>query len=116
MSTKFMKWLSIMALLVGVLFGSSSGYRVILNLVVCVAAVMVLAQAFRIGKYFWGVGFTAIAVLFNPAEPIAFPWMVFLLLDLVCLGAFLASLSKLRWPRILPAPSITGHPVGTESL
>lgn len=116
MFTKFMKWLSIMALLIGTLLGSSAGYRIILQLVVCVAALMVVAQAFRMGKYFWGIAFAAIAVLFNPAVPVTLSQMVFLLLDLVCTGAFLGSLTALRWPRTLSAPSITGRSIGIESL
>jgi len=116
MSTKFMKWLSIGGLFVGALLGSSADYRTVLEMVVCVAAVMVLAQAFRIGKYFWGLGFVAIAVLFNPVVPVALSHRVFLLLDLACSGAFLASLTALRWPRTLPVPSITGRLIGTESL
>lgn len=116
MFTRFMKWLSIGGLFVGALLGSSAGYRIILELVVCVAALMVVAQAFRMGKYFWGIAFAAIAVLFNPAVPVTLSHMVFLLLDLVCIGAFLVSLTALRWPRTLPVPSITGRSIGTESL
>lgn len=116
MFTKFMKWLSMMALLVGALLGSSAGYRIILELVVCVAALMVVAQAFRIRKYFWGVAFAAIAVLFNPAVPVALSKKAFLLLDMACIGAFLVSLAALQWPRTLSAPSITGRSIGTESL
>jgi hypothetical protein len=66
---------------------------------------MVVAQAFRIGKYFWGIAIAAIAVLFNPAVPVALSPKAFLLLDLVCIGAFPVSLTALQWPRTLPVPS-----------
>jgi len=49
--TSFMKWLSIVVLLVGLLMRSSTSYRIVLELVVCVAALVVAAQAFRTGKY-----------------------------------------------------------------
>jgi hypothetical protein len=116
MFTKFMKYLSITALFVGALLGSSAGYRVILELLVCVSALMVVAQAVRIGKYFWGIAFAAIALLFNPAVPVALSQKVYLLSDLVCIGAFLGSLTALRWPRALPVPAITGRSIGRESL
>ncbi len=116
MFTRFMKWLSIMALLIGAVLGSSASYRIILELVVCVAALVVAAQAVRMGKYFWGTGFAVIAGLFNPAVPVTLSYMVFLMSDLVCIGAFFVSLTALRWPRILPVPSITGRSIGTESL
>jgi len=116
MFTKLTKWLSIMALLLGAFLTSSAPYRIGLEMVVCVAALVVVVQAFRIGRYFWGIGFTAIAVLFNPAVPIAFTHKAFLLLDLVCLGAFLASLAALQWEPVLSMPSIAGRTPGSESL
>lgn len=116
MFTKFMKWLSIMALFVGALLNSSAGYRIGLEMVVCVAALVVVAQAFRIGKYFWGIGFAAIAVLFNPAVPVALSHKAYLLLDLVCIGVFLVSLAVLQWTPTLSIPSITDRTPGSESL
>ena len=79
-------------------------------------ALVVVVQAFRIGKYFWGIGFAAIAVLFNPAVPIALSHKAFLLLDLACMGAFLVSLAVLQWEPTLSVPSITGRTPGSESL
>ena len=118
MFTKLMKWLSIIALLLGVFMTSSvSGFRIGLEMVVSVAAVLVVAQAFRSGKYVWGIGFTAIAVLFNPVVPVPLPYRPFLLLDLACIAAFVVSLAKLQWYPIPAVPSITGrNPTGSESL
>jgi len=116
MFTKLTKWLSIMALLLGMFLTSSTIYRIGLEMVVCVAAVVVLAQAFRIRKYFWGVGFAAIAVLFNPVVPVVLSHRIFLLLDLVCIGTFLISLTALQWQPTLSIPSITGRTPGSESL
>ena len=116
MFTKLMKWLSIMALFLGAFLNSSESFRIGLEMVVCVAALVVATQAFRIGKYFWGIGFTAIAVLFNPAVPIVPSHKAFLLLDVVCIGAFLVSLAALQWHPILSVPSITDRTPGSESL
>jgi hypothetical protein len=111
-----MKWLSITALLLGAFLSSSTTYRISLEMVVCVAGFVVAVQAFRIGKYFWGIGFAAIAVLFNPAVPIEFSRKAFLSLDFVCIGAFLVSLAVLQWRPTLSIPSITGRTPGSESL
>jgi len=73
MITRFMKWLSIVALLLGLLMQSSVGYRILLELVVCVAALVVFAEAFRIGKYIWAAVLLSIAVVFNPVAPLRFP-------------------------------------------
>ena len=116
MFTKLTKWLSIMALLLGAFLTSSAIYRIGLEMVVCVAALVVAVQAFRIGRYFWGIGFAAIAVLFNPAVPIVLSHRAFLLLDFVCIGAFLVSLAALQWKPTLSIPSITGRTPGSESL
>ena len=116
MFTKLTKWLSIMALLLGAFLTSSAIYRIGLEMVVCVAALVVVVQAFRIGRYFWGIGFAAIAVLFNPAVPIVLSHRAFLLLDFVCIGAFLVSLAALQWKPTLSIPSITGRTPGSESL
>jgi hypothetical protein len=116
MFTKLMKCVSILALLVGVFLTSSAGFRIGLEMVVCVAGLVVAAQAFRIGKYFWGIGFMIVAVFFNPVAPIVLPRNAFLALDLVCIGAFLISLAALQWRPIPSIPSITGRTPGSESL
>ena len=116
MLTRIMKWLAIGALLLGAFLASSVTYRTGLEMVVCVAALVVLMQALRIGSYVWGIAFVAIAVLFNPALPIVLSRKPFLLLDLACMGAFLVSLVALRWEPILSIPSITGRTPRSESL
>jgi len=116
MLTNLMKCVSILALLLGVFLTSSASFRVGLEMVVCVAGLVVAAQAFRIGKYVWGISFTIIAMFFNPVVPIVLPRNAFLPLDLVCIGAFLTSLTALQWRPIPSIPSITGRTPGSESL
>lgn len=116
MFTKLMKWFSITALVSGLFWGSYAGFRVGMEMIVCVAALVVVTQAFRTGKYFWGVGFVALAVLFNPIVPLVLSRQVFLGLEWVSIAVFLASLLFLRWQPILSMPSITGRTPGSESL
>jgi hypothetical protein len=69
--SQMMKWVSIAALLVAVVFwNSAANYQRELSLVVSVAAAVVLAQAFQVKKYRWAACFPTIAVLFNPAVPV----------------------------------------------
>ena len=53
MFTKLMKWFSITLLVSGLSWGSSADFRISMEIVVCVAAMVVVTQAFRIGKHFW---------------------------------------------------------------
>jgi len=116
MVTKFMKWLSIVALLLGLLMRSSASYRIVLELVVCVAAMVVFAQAFRTGKYLWGAGFVSIAVLFNPVAPFTLSGGMFLWLDLACVAIFALSLAALKTRPLLSIQGIIHPSRQTESL
>jgi Family of unknown function (DUF6804) len=116
MFTKIMKWVSVAVLLLAVFWRSSPNFKLFLESVVCVAGLMVFIQAIRTGKYFWAVGFVAIAVLFNPVVPVGITTPLVFWLDLACLGAFLISLVALKTRPILSAPSITGRRGIRESL
>jgi hypothetical protein len=107
---KVTKRVSIAALVVGQFLSSSSAYRIMMQMVVLVAGLVVVMQAVRAGKYFWGVGFVTLATVFNP---VAISHTAFLWLDLVCLTAFLFSLAALKDQ---PIPSMTGRMPGSESL
>jgi hypothetical protein len=116
MVTSFMKWLSIAALLLGLLMRSSASYQIVLDLVVCVAALVVVAQAFRTGKYLWGAGFVSVAVVFNPVVPFAFSGGMLLWLDLACLATFAFSLAVLKSKPLLSTQGIIHPHRQTESL
>ena len=116
MSSSILKWFSIVALLLGLFLSSSAGYRIALELVVCVAAIVVVVQAVRLRKYMWGMGFLVISVLFNPAVPVPFTHRIFLGLEWFSIGAFLVSLAALRNGPKLSIPSITGRTPGSQSL
>jgi hypothetical protein len=105
MMTKMMKWASIAALITALIWRPSAGLEILLQFVVCMSALLVLAQAWRARKYLWAVGFVSIAVLFNPVAPVG----MFLWLDIACLATFLISLATVK---ATPRLSVSGiiHP------
>ena len=118
MHTKVMKWVSITALLLAVVFWRAApNYQSELNIVVCAAAAVVLIQAFQAKKYRWAAGFLGLALLFNPAMPV-FRLAGGLGLSLVVLAivSFAISLIALRPHPLLSIPSITDRNPGRQSL
>jgi hypothetical protein len=91
-----MKWISIAALLLGVLWRASLSDQLLLQFVVCAGAILVALQAAHAAEYFWAVGFSSVAVLYNPIVPVSLSGSMFLWLNLVCLTAFAVSLAVLR--------------------
>ena len=118
MYTEVMKWVSIVALLLAVVFWHTAPtYQRELNVVVSVAAVGVLIQAFQAKKYRWAAGFLGIALLFNPAMPVFRLAGGFgLSLVLLAIAPFAISLIALRPNPLLSAPSITDRNPGSQSL
>jgi uncharacterized protein DUF6804 len=126
MLTAIMKWVSIAILLLGFFenlpVGSqewsvrNGGYLELFNMLVCLSALLVVAEGFRGHKYFWASGFVAIAVLFNPILPVALSRKMFLGLDSVCILTFLVSLALSRGQPLLTVPSISDGRLRSESL
>ncbi len=116
MFTKIMKWASIMALLLAFVWRPSAAYQIMLEILICVGALMVVGPAWRDGKYLWASGFVAIAALFNPVTPLAISRKAFLWIDALCIVTFLVSLAVLRRHPRLSIPSITNRTPGSESL
>jgi hypothetical protein len=113
--SKVVKWVSITALVLGLFLSTSSGYRIALEIIVCVAGLVVVMEAVRTGKFFWGIGFVTLATLFNPVVPVPISQKAFLWLDVVCLMAFLSSLGSRQSQPIPSTPSITGRTTGSVS-
>lgn len=101
-----MKWVSIMMLLLALFWPPLSNHQVALEILICLSALLVVAQAWSASKHFWALGFVAIAVLFNPIVPLALTRQTFLWLEWVCLAAFLLSLTGLTGKPLAPAPGI----------
>lgn len=118
MHAQVMKWFSIAALLLSVVFWSSaSNYQIELNVVVSIAAAVVLIQAFQAKKYGWAIGFLAIALLFNPALPVfRLAGGLGITLVVLSIAPFAISLVALKPHRLLSIPSITDRNPGSQSL
>lgn len=96
MLTSIMKWVSIVALLLSAFWRSSADYTVVLQLAVCAGAILVVWEAYRTARYLWAIGFAAIAMLFNPIQPLELSLAKFLWLDLICVVAFACSLAVFK--------------------
>jgi hypothetical protein len=118
MHTVVMKWFSIAALLLAVMFWNSApNFQIELNIVVSAAAAVVLIQAFQAKKYSWVAGFLALALLFNPAVPVfRLAGGVGLSLVVLSIASFAISLIALRPHPMLSVPSITDRNPGSQSL
>jgi len=116
MFTKVMKFAAVAALLTAMLFQPSAGYKLTLEVVICLSGLTVLWEAARAGRYIWLAGFAGIAILFNPVAPIALSRRTFLWLDVVTVVMFLISLAVLHVRPTLSVPSITNRTPGSESL
>jgi len=118
MHARVMKWLSIATLLAAVLFWESAKlYRLELDLVVCAAAGVVVAQAFQTRKYYWATGFFAIALMFNPLIPVFRPaGTTGLSIVVFSIVPFVMALVELRPHPLMSMPSITDRTPGSRSL
>jgi uncharacterized membrane protein YccC len=116
MFTKIMKFVCAGVLLLTAFWVATPGVKILLDIVICVGALMVAMQAVARPKYLWAGGFVAIAVLFNPILPVALSRNVFLGLDVACLLAFLISLEALKSQPTLSIPFITNRTPGSQSL
>ena len=118
MHTKVMTWLSIAALLATMTFWNSAPtFQLELNLIVCLAAVVIFIQAFRARRFRWATGFLVMALLFNPALPVfRLVGGVSLLLVVLSITVFGISLVALKPHPLLSMPSITDRNPGSQSL
>jgi len=118
MHTAVIKWVSIVALMLAIVFWRSApAYQAELNILVTIAAVVVLIQAFQSRKYSWAAGFLAIALLFNPALPVFRLAGGFgLSLVVLAIALFAISLVALRPNPMLSIPSITDRNPRSQSL
>ncbi|HET7872134.1 MAG TPA: DUF6804 family protein [Terriglobales bacterium] len=116
MFTKITKLVAALALLLGLFSHSAADYRKLIFTVVWLAALVVLAQAFHRSSYFWAVTFLAMACLFNPFRPVAFPASMGLVLEMAAAILFMIALAVLRSKPRLSIASITAPGAGSESL
>jgi hypothetical protein len=118
MRTKVMKWVSIAALLLAVMFwDSAASYQLALNVVVGIAAAVVAVQALQAKKRLWAAGFLLMALVFNPAVPVfRLAGGLSLLLVVLSIVVFAISLTALKPPPLLSIASITDRNPGSQAL
>src|SRR5216684_3153767 len=69
-----MKWGSAVGLLLlATSWHAGANYRLLLDLVVSVGAIVVVTQAVRAKQYLWAAGFVGMAVILNPIVPVFTP-------------------------------------------
>lgn len=98
MYIKMMSSISVVALGFA-LWTENANFQVLLQFVVCAAAMLIMLHALRAQpQYSWAVAFSGLVILFNPIWPIAFPYSVLLSVDLtgICLFIFYVTLHKAK--------------------
>jgi hypothetical protein len=94
MVTKIIKRVSIPVLLIASIFSRyAASYEFLVDLVICLGAIILVQQAVRLKKYFWAAGFVAIALVFSPLPLVV---KIFLLMGLTCAATFATLLTAFR--------------------
>jgi hypothetical protein len=92
--TKIAKWVSIPVLLIASLFACcASSYEPLVDVAICLGAVIFIQRAIRLQENFWATGFLAIAVVFTPLSLIV---KIFLLLGFACIVTLANLLAAFR--------------------
>ena len=108
MLVKTMKWGAVVGLLLAAIsWNAGANYRLLLDLVVAVGAIVVLRQAVRAKQYFWASGFVGMALLLNPIVPVFTPaGNLMLLLFLVGLSPIVMTFAALIDATITLYPNV----------
>ena len=104
---KTMKWGSVVGLLLAAMsWHAGPNYRLLLDLVVSVGAIVVVKQAVRAKQYLWACGFVGMALLLNPIVPVFTPaGNLMLLLFLVGLSPIVITFAALVDARLRSIPT-----------
>jgi hypothetical protein len=119
MLAQTMKWGTVVGLLVAAMSWHAGGnYRLLLDLVVSVGAIMVVKQAIRAKQYVWASGFVGMALLLNPIVPVFTPagnlmLLLFLvgLTPLVIIFAALIDATVTLYPNLITDLHPRGEPL-----
>src|SRR5437868_6037623 len=91
MPIKVTKWVLLPALLIGSIFSRSAArHELLLDIVVCLGALLVVQRAVRLKAYLWAAGFVTIAVVFSPFLLVI---KIFLLMGFAGLATFVTFLT-----------------------
>jgi hypothetical protein len=118
MLVKTMKWGAIVGLLLAAIsWNAGANYRLLLDLVVAVGAIVVLRQAVRAKQYFWASGFVGMALLLNPIVPVFTPaGNLMLLLFLVGLSPIVMTFAALIDATITLYPNVITDAYSQDKL
>ena len=101
MVTKIINWVSLPVILIASMFSRSAGsYELLVDVVVCLGAIIFVPRAVRLKQCFWTAGFMAIAVVFSPLLLVA---KIFLLMGFTCIATFV---TLVRAFRTQPLPAV----------
>jgi hypothetical protein len=105
---KTMKWGAIVGLLLAAIsWNTGPNFRLLLDLVVSVGAIVVVRQAARAKQYLWASGFVGMALLLNPIVPVFTPaGNLMLLLFLVGLSPIVMTFAALIDATITLYPNV----------
>jgi hypothetical protein len=105
MVTKIIKWVSIPVLLIASLFAfCAASYEPLVDLAICLGAIIFVQRAIRLREYFWAAGFLAIVVVFTP---LSLALKICLLMGFTCIATFANLLAAFR-TQPAPARMLTG--------
>ena len=94
MATRTIKWVSIPVLLMASMFSRyAASYEQLVDLVICLSAVILVWRAVGLKDYYWAAGFVAIVVVFSP---LLLGVKIFLLMGLTCTASFATLLAAFR--------------------
>jgi hypothetical protein len=100
MTAKILKWVSIPALTLVALCSCLAGrYETVLNLTICLSAVVMVQRAAWLKEYAWAAVCVVVFVVFSPLLLVT---KIFLLMFLTSVGAFLTLRAAFR-PQLLAA-------------
>ena len=118
MLVKTMKWGAIVGLLLAAIsWNAGANYRLLLDLVAAVGAIVVLRQAVRAKQYFWASGFVGMALLLNPVVPVFTPaGNLMLLLFLVGLSPVVMTFAALVDATITLYPNVITDAYSQDEL
>jgi hypothetical protein len=115
---KTMKWGAIVGLLLAAIsWNAGPNYRLLLDLVVSVGAIVVVRQAVRAKQYLWACGFVGMALLLNPIVPVFTPaGNLMLLLFLVGLSPIVMTFAALMDATITLYPNVITEAYAQDEL
>lgn len=116
MSIRLMSSFSVVALVFASLWAMSAGFAILLQFLVCTAAVLVVIQAVRRGSYRWAAPFGAIALLYNPVTPVVLGRSGLLWLNVLSMSAFAVALYLWQPAPRLAALSLRLPPRNSQAL